>query len=64
MAAGPRLLLGASMRAILAVLRGCGLRMSEVAALTINHVQQRDGRWCIIGLVGKHGRVRTAPVPM
>ena len=34
-------------RAILAVLLGCGLRRSEVAALTITHVQQRDGRWCI-----------------
>ena len=31
-------------RAILAVLLGCGLRRSEVAALTISHVQQRDGR--------------------
>src|SRR5664279_5543611 len=32
-------------RAILAVLLGCGLRRSEVAALTVGHVQQRDGRW-------------------
>jgi integrase len=50
-------------RAILAVLLGCGLRRSEVAALTFNHLQQRDGRWCIVDLVGKHGRVRTAPMP-
>jgi len=50
-------------RAILAVLLGCGLRRSEVAALTFGHVQQRDGRWCIVDLVGKHGRVRTAPMP-
>src|SRR5260370_22836570 len=50
-------------RAILAVLLGCGLRRSEVAALTFVHVQQRDGRWCIVDLVGKHGRVRTAPMP-
>jgi site-specific recombinase XerD len=50
-------------RAILAVLLGCGLRRSEVAALTFQHVQQRDGRWCIVDLVGKHGRVRTAPMP-
>jgi site-specific recombinase XerD len=49
-------------RAILAVLLGCGLRRSEVAALTFAHVQQRDGR-CIVDLVGKHGRVRTAPMP-
>jgi site-specific recombinase XerD len=50
-------------RAILAVLLGCGLRRSKVAALTFAHVQQRDGRWCIVDLVGKHGRVRTAPMP-
>ena len=34
-----------------------------MAALTFNHLQQRDGRWCIVDLVGKHGRVRTAPMP-
>jgi len=50
-------------RAILAVLLGCGLRRSEVAALTFAHLQQRDGRWCIVDLVGKHGRIRTAPMP-
>src|ERR1700719_38140 len=50
-------------RAILAVRLGCGLRRSGVAALTFAHVQQRDGRWCIVDLVGKHGRVRTAPMP-
>jgi integrase/recombinase XerD len=50
-------------RAVLAVLLGCGLRRSEVAALTVGHVQQRDGRWCIVDLVGKHGRVRTIPMP-
>jgi integrase len=50
-------------RAILAVLLGCGLRRSEVAALTMGHIQQRDGRWCIVDLFGKHGRVRTVPMP-
>jgi site-specific recombinase XerD len=50
-------------RAILATLLGCGLRRSEVAALTFTHVQQRDGRWCIVDLVGKHQRVRTVPMP-
>src|ERR1700719_3681450 len=50
-------------RAILAVLLGCGLRRSEAANLTFTHLQQRDGRWCIVDLVGKHGRVRTAPMP-
>ena len=50
-------------RAILAVLLGCGLRRSEVAALACKHSQQRDGRWCIVDLVGKHGRVGTVPMP-
>src|ERR1700726_2251915 len=50
-------------RAILAVLLGCGLRRSEVAALTFKHIQQRGSRRCIVDLVGKHGRVRTIPMP-
>lgn len=50
-------------RAMLAVLLGCALRRSEVAALTLKHIQQRDNRWCIVDLVGKHGRVRTIPMP-
>jgi site-specific recombinase XerD len=50
-------------RAIIAVLLGCGLRRSEVAALTMGHIQQRDGRWCIVDLFGKHGRVGTVPAP-
>jgi site-specific recombinase XerD len=40
-------------RAILAVLLGCGLRRSEVATLSFAHIQQRDGRWCIVDLRGK-----------
>jgi integrase len=50
-------------RAILSVLLGCGLRRSEVASITFRHIQQRDARWCIEDLVGKHGRVRTVPMP-
>jgi len=50
-------------RAILAVLLGCGLRRSECAALTFAHLQQREGRWCIVDLVGKGKRVRTVPMP-
>ena len=50
-------------RAILAVLLGCGLRRSQVVALTAAHVQQRGGRWCIVDLGGKHGRARSIPVP-
>jgi len=46
-----------------AVLLGCGLRRSELASLTVKHIQMRDSRWCIVDLVGKHGRVRTVPMP-
>jgi site-specific recombinase XerD len=59
----PSTLKGLRDRAILAVLLGCGLRRSEVAALTLGHIQQRDGRWCVVDLVGKHGRIRTIPMP-
>lgn len=50
-------------RAILAVMIGAGLRRSEVAALTYDHIQQRDGRWVIVDLVGKGNKVRTVPIP-
>lgn len=50
-------------RAILAVMLGGGLRRSEVAALTMGHIQQRDGRWVIVDLIGKGNRVRTIPIP-
>jgi len=50
-------------RAILAVMIGAGLRRSEVANLTFAHIQQREGRWVIIDLVGKGNRIRTVPIP-
>ncbi len=50
-------------RAILAMLIGCALRRSEVVALRVHHLQQRDGRWVIVDLCGKHGRIRTVPIP-
>jgi site-specific recombinase XerD len=50
-------------RALLAVLIGCGLRREETAALTLEHIQQRDARWVIVDMKGKGGRVRTVPMP-
>ena len=50
-------------RALFAVLIGCGLRRSEAAALTFEHIQQRMTRWVIVDLVGKHGRIRSVPMP-
>ncbi len=50
-------------QAILAVMVGAGLRRSEVANLTWEQVQQRDGRWAIIDLQGKRGRLRSIGIP-
>jgi integrase len=50
-------------RALLALLLGAGLRRTEAAALTFEHIQERDGRWVVANLVGKGQRVRTVPIP-
>jgi site-specific recombinase XerD len=50
-------------RAILAVMIGAGLRRSEVTSLTFDHIQQRDGRWVIVDIVGKANHLRTIPIP-
>ena len=50
-------------RAILAVLIGCGLRREEAALLTCAHLQQREGRWVVVDLVGKRNKVRSVPMP-
>jgi site-specific recombinase XerD len=50
-------------RAILALLVSCGLRRGEVANLRLDHVQQREGHWAIVDLVGKAAHMRTVPVP-
>ncbi|MFN8466329.1 MAG: tyrosine-type recombinase/integrase [Caldilineaceae bacterium] len=50
-------------RAILAVLLGCGLRREEAASLTVEHLQQREGRWVIVDLAGKRNKVRSVPMP-
>lgn len=49
--------------AMLGLLLGCGLRRSEVAGLEIERIQQRDGHWAVVDLVGKAGHVRTVPIP-
>jgi integrase len=50
-------------RVVLALLLGCALRRNELIQVTVEHLQQRDGRWVIADLVGKGGRIRTVPVP-
>jgi site-specific recombinase XerD len=50
-------------RALLAVLLACGLRRHEAVDLTFDHLQQREGHWAIVDLIGKAGHIRTIPLP-
>lgn len=50
-------------RALLAILVGCGLRRAEVAILSVAHIEQREGRWAIVDIVGKRDKMRTVPMP-
>ena len=50
-------------RALLAVLRSCGLRRHEAVDLNLSHIQQREEHWAIIDLKGKAGHTRTIPMP-
>jgi site-specific recombinase XerD len=58
-----RTLKGKRDRAALSLLLGAGLRRSELCALQFDHLQQREGRWVIADLIGKHEHIRTVPVP-
>jgi integrase len=49
---------------IIALLVGCALRRQELASLNIEAIQLREGRWVIIDLRGKGGRIRTVAVPI
>lgn len=51
-------------RALLGVMLFCGLRRSELAALTVGHLQQREGHAVIADMLGKGGRVRTVKLPV
>jgi site-specific recombinase XerD len=50
-------------RAVLSLLLGAGLRRSELTAVNVDHFQQREGRWVLVDLTGKHGRIRSVPIP-
>jgi len=49
---------------IVALLVGCALRRRELATLKIEDLQLREGRWVIIDLRGKGGRIRTVAIPI
>jgi site-specific recombinase XerC len=50
-------------RAILGLLIGCGLRRDELADLTFEHLQQREGRRVIVDIVGKGRRASSNRLP-
>ena len=49
---------------IIALLVGCALRRQELASLNIEAIQLREGRWVIIDLHGKGGRICTVAIPI
>jgi integrase len=61
---GPRSLRDIRDRALLGLAFGSGLRRAELAAVEWGHIQQRAGRWVIVDMAGKGGRVRTVPIPV
>ena len=48
---------------LLAMLVGCALRREELAALDVDTIQLREGRWVLADLEGKGRRVRTVAIP-
>ena len=56
------LLLGLRDRALLSIFIGSGLRRSEAAALTFDHIQQRNSRWVLVDITGKRNKLRTVPI--
>ncbi len=52
-------LLGQRDHAILATMLYTGLRRVELVSLTVGHIQEREGYWMVLDLVGKRGRVRS-----
>lgn len=51
-------------KAILALMVTCGLRREELVSLRVGQLQQREGHWVLVDIIGKHGRVRSIKVPM
>jgi integrase len=49
--------------AMIAVLLGCGLRRTELATVTLEHLQQRGEHWVFADMVVKGRHVRTIPIP-
>ena len=50
-------------RVVLGLLVGAGLRRDEAARVTVEQIQEREGRPVIVDMFGKGKRVRTVPLP-
>lgn len=48
--------------ALVALFLSSGLRRSEMASLTVEHIKQIEGRWAILGIVGKRNKIRDVPI--
>lgn len=48
---------------MIAVLLGCGLRRTELAAAQVQDLQQGEDHWVFADLIGKGGHIRTVPIP-
>jgi len=57
-------LLGQRDHAILATMLYTGLRRVELVSLSVGHLQEREGYWLIVDLVGKRGRVRSVKLSL
>jgi len=49
--------------AMFALLLGCGLRRTESTTVTWAQYQEREGRMCLVDVLGKGRQTRTIPVP-
>ena len=45
------------------LLIGCGLRRDELAHITVEQIQKREGRWVLVDIDGKGRRLRSVPMP-
>lgn len=53
---------GARDRAMIALMIGSGLRRDELARTTFEQIQQRDGRWILVDVLGKGKKLRSIPI--
>lgn len=49
--------------AMMGLLLGCGLRRSEVGALSVRHIQRREEHWVIVDLVKPADRAELSLKP-